>query len=313
MEGKSRGTSLKYTELKFNIEDVCFSVHYTHRFGTKDGIPADREERVPAPEDPKNINSLHTHKFCELFFFWKDEIDIFFEDRTLRLSKNDVILVSPNVLHTASTKRAGEAMCIDFSFGKNSLYRRGGLYDLLLKLTDMPYLHLVNFRPYFNHVNTFYEHLDRGNVLMVMRYFYDIILDLLMSSSSMPHVAPEDMLHDTEIMRSRLIDSLISRYYSENVSLEFMAEHLNLSVRQTSRIIKAYTGHSLGELLLAKRMKAASDCLREDKLSVSEISARVGYNSLACFYRAFKKHFGTLPSEYRAELLKSKKVTEDIQ
>ncbi|MBQ7362952.1 MAG: helix-turn-helix transcriptional regulator [Clostridia bacterium] len=44
------------------------------------------------------------------------------------------------------------------------------------------------------------------------------------------------------------------------------------------------------------------DIFFEEELSVSEISSRVGYNSLACFYLAWRKHFGTLPSEHRAYL-----------
>ena len=81
-----------------------------------------------------------------------------------------------------------------------------------------------------------------------------------------------------------------------------MAKHLNLSVRQTSRVIRAYTGKTLGELVLARRMRVASDYLAEGKLSISEIASRVGYNSLPCFYLAFKKSFGCLPKEYKNRL-----------
>ena len=50
MNKNSTGASYKYTELKFNIEDVCVSVHYTHRFNTKDGIPAGKRGEGSLPE-----------------------------------------------------------------------------------------------------------------------------------------------------------------------------------------------------------------------------------------------------------------------
>ena len=296
---ENKTASFKYTELKFNIEDVAFSIHYTHRFNTKDGIPVDSQERELSLSENKSGRALHTHRFCEMFFFLKDGLEVFFDDRKILLEENDVLLIFPSVTHTATTALG---MCIDFSYEKNALYRPHGLFDLLNQLSKNGYIYLQGFKKYTELVNIFYKHLDTGNSLMVARYFYDIISDVLMASSNVPHVSPKDMLYDTDISRSRKIDALIGRYYTENLTLGFMAEYLNLSVRQTSRIIREYTGKTLGELVLAKRMKAAESYLLNGSLSVSEIASRVGYNSLPCFYLAFKKSFGCLPKEYKSRL-----------
>ena len=292
-------SSYKYTEMKFNIEDVAFSIHYTHRFNTKDGIPVDSQARELSLSENKSGRALHTHRFCEMFFFLKDGLEVFFDDRKILLEENDVLLIFPSVTHTAATAVGKDAFCIDFSYEKNALYRPHGLFDLLNQLSKNGYIYLQGFKKYTELVNIFYKHLDTGNSLMVARYFYDIISDVLMASSNVPHVSPKDMLYDTDISRSRKIDALIGRYYTENLTLGFMAEYLNLSVRQTSRVIRAYTGKTLGELVLARRMRVASDYLAEGKLSISEIASRVGYNSLPCFYLAFKKQFNCLPKDYK--------------
>ena len=299
---ENKVASFKYTELKFNIEDVTFSILYTHRFNSDDGIPVYEAVRELTPREERSGGALHFHKFCETFFFRTEGFFVSFEHREVPLEDGDILLVFPGVRHTANASSVHNATCLDFSYEKNALYRPHGLYDLLSQLSKNGYLHLKGFGNCLQAVNTLYEHLDSGNALMVARYFYDIITDILTASANLPHVCPKDMLYDTDVSRSRKIDAILSRYYTENITLEFMAKHLNLSVRQTSRVIRAYTGKTLGELVLAKRMKAAADYLSEGKLSVSDIASRVGYNSLPCFYLAFKKSFGCLPKEYKSRL-----------
>ena len=46
-------------------------------------------------------------------------------------------------------------------------------------------------------------------------------------------------------------------------------------------------------------MNAAIKLLDSGSYTVSAIAGRVGYNSLTCFYEAFKKRFGILPGQYK--------------
>lgn len=49
------------------------------------------------------------------------------------------------------------------------------------------------------------------------------------------------------------------------------------------------------QLLNERRMQLASRWLRDDALSISEVSTRLGYSSDAAFSRAFKRYMGTTP------------------
>ena len=46
-------------------------------------------------------------------------------------------------------------------------------------------------------------------------------------------------------------------------------------------------------------MKMAVKLLADDSLSVNRIAERVGYNDTFTFSKAFKRHFGCAPSDYR--------------
>lgn len=49
------------------------------------------------------------------------------------------------------------------------------------------------------------------------------------------------------------------------------------------------------------RMQLAASLLQNEKLNISEVAARVGYDSEAAFSKAFKRRFGLAPSAYRRQ------------
>lgn len=46
-------------------------------------------------------------------------------------------------------------------------------------------------------------------------------------------------------------------------------------------------------------MKAAARQLLQTSDSIQEIAHKVGMTNMTAFYRAFQKHFGVLPNQYR--------------
>jgi len=75
-------------------------------------------------------------------------------------------------------------------------------------------------------------------------------------------------------------------------------------VAQTSRSIfsERFTegvGVPPARYLAQWRMHLASEWLRNDRLTVSEAAAKLGYESEASFSRAFKRLIGVPPSELR--------------
>lgn len=62
--------------------------------------------------------------------------------------------------------------------------------------------------------------------------------------------------------------------------------------------MKALTGESTNDFIRKMRFKQACKLLKEGRLSISEISTMVGFNTPSYFSTCFKKYFGCLPSEY---------------
>ena len=68
---------------------------------------------------------------------------------------------------------------------------------------------------------------------------------------------------------------------------------------QFSREFKKYTGLTLIDYLMVKRLDYAAELLQKTELSVLQISFEVGYTSLSFFIRLFKKRYNVTPLQYR--------------
>ena len=71
-------------------------------------------------------------------------------------------------------------------------------------------------------------------------------------------------------------------------------------------MIRHATGHTFSQLLTNIRLENAKQLLRDSTLSVMDIALQVGYEGSDQFIRAFRKHNGATPSEYRHLCYKSR-------
>ncbi|MFD7525509.1 helix-turn-helix domain-containing protein [Paenibacillus chitinolyticus] len=87
--------------------------------------------------------------------------------------------------------------------------------------------------------------------------------------------------------------------FADDISLDLLADRLNLSAAYLSVYIKEKTGANFSEQLNAIRIRRAKELLGDTGLSVQEISVRIGYRNVTSFNRMFKKMTGLPPGEYR--------------
>jgi AraC-like DNA-binding protein len=84
-------------------------------------------------------------------------------------------------------------------------------------------------------------------------------------------------------------------------SVESLAKIAHTSRSVFSERFSSIVGMSPGRYVTRWRMHVATDWLREQKLSVAETAARLGYDSEASFSRAFKRDVGVPPSAIRRQ------------
>jgi YesN/AraC family two-component response regulator len=87
-----------------------------------------------------------------------------------------------------------------------------------------------------------------------------------------------------------LINEFFFKRYQEDLHLCDLAKELNLSERQTERLVIQNTGYTFRHLLASVRINAAKHLLKTTDISLEEVSRHVGYRSYAGFWKAMKKY-----------------------
>lgn len=91
----------------------------------------------------------------------------------------------------------------------------------------------------------------------------------------------------------------IEKHLGEAISLQEVADHVNIHPNYLSEMIRKKSGKSYVELLTDLRVKKAADYLLYSSINIKEIAQLVGYNDSKYFTRIFKKHFIVTPTQYR--------------
>ena len=87
--------------------------------------------------------------------------------------------------------------------------------------------------------------------------------------------------------------------YASQLRLEDVARRIATSRRQLQRAFFESGQTTFRERLSVVRMEAAAPMLRQSDLTVQQVARRVGYRQQAQFAKAFRRHLGVAPAEYR--------------
>lgn len=102
----------------------------------------------------------------------------------------------------------------------------------------------------------------------------------------------------TEMAVERAIDTMRSDL-SEQLTVDDMARAAMFSKFHFTRVFARVTGVSPGRFLSAMRLQAAKRMLITTSLNVTDISIRVGYNSVGTFSTRFTRSVGLSPTMFR--------------
>ena len=94
-------------------------------------------------------------------------------------------------------------------------------------------------------------------------------------------------------------NDILEEEYGSDLSLDDVARRLASSRRQLQRAYAEFGGSGFRAHLTEVRMRKAAELLAGGRLSVREVAHRVGYRQPAQFAKAFRRHHGVAPSDFR--------------
>ena len=227
-------------------------------------------------------------------------------DQTLSLAPGDVLIIASSELHSIRAPRTGVRYILDF---QTSFFEK--LPDLvfvlsliqpycLLTAAAMPTLtgELVDL---LRHIEVEYnsetEVFRDAEICALLVHFLVLIGRYAVNMEKFQSLAPPKQQEYADRFVS--VCDYINSHCTENLTLEQVSEQAGFSKYHFARLFRELTGTTVHNYVTNRRILYAQSLLADEALSVTEVSMRSGFNSLATFNRIFKKQMGCTPSEYR--------------
>lgn len=153
--------------------------------------------------------------------------------------------------------------------------------------------HLTELTSAIQNVITFHEAKNDDTDLMTAQQIVNILTAICTESAAKekPDSALNDKLHS--------IRHYLDEHYTEELSLDWLAEQFFISKYYLSREFKKEFGTTIIQYILAKKITNAKELLRYSNASIEEIAQLCGIDDASYFNKIFKKMEGCTASEYR--------------
>lgn len=112
------------------------------------------------------------------------------------------------------------------------------------------------------------------------------------------HDDPLDYLSRCSDFYVRQTLELMSRQYSQRLSIESIAATLGVSASYLSRRFKAETSETFGAVLSRYRIRKSIELMETGNKRISEIAEQVGFSDYKHFCAVFKRYLNIAPTEF---------------
>ncbi len=211
------------------------------------------------------ISPPHKHSYTELQIILEGNAQIEVANTTYSLEKDDVLLIPQEHYHTR-TSFGKDTKIISFLITKD--VGQCTVIKLPERLADLLAEEIVAY--------------NNGATEAKMHLYLSLLCAEILGTDSY-HLIP---IRD----RGFLIDEFFSKNYNQPSSLKKLAEILNLSEKQTERLVKAHTGNNFRDEMTCRRIETAKHLMKRERYSLSEIAELVGYQSYSGFWKAFNNY-----------------------
>ncbi len=285
----------------------------------KSAIPHSKLLVVKRLEELNFDPSLHQHPEYQLFLVLKGWGTRFIGDNIKPFKPGDLVFTGPNLPHLwrndPDTKKSSKTLGIVIYFPQNFLN------EIISSKEEME-----NIRLLFEKAGRGLEIYGKTNK-MVSKMMHELlnakgvsrliillqILNTIADSTDchpITHVNYIPINNKTESDRMNKIYRYIMKNYRDKISLEVIAELINMTPSSFSRYFKSRVNKSFSDFLKELRIDYARKLLNENKISINSVSYDSGYTTLSNFNKQFKEVTGKTPLQYRNEYLKIR--TESI-
>ncbi len=262
------------------------------------------------------VSKYHTvddfHNFCELLYVDNGSIMVKGEHYSGLVSNNQLIIHRPNEMHSliCADNVAPNVIIIGFECLCDAIapFATGPVTlssDHKKMLAEIMKEGMNAYEPPYNAVTM--DMRKRKTPLFGSDQMLKIKLEAFLITLVRDFTSFENTLRreDDNEGKVSIVHQYICEHYTEKIQLDNLCFLFGTNKTTLCRNFKNIYGKTVTAYINMLKEKEAKRLLRENEFSITEISERLGFNSIHYFCRFFKKQTGQSPKEYM-KTIKSK-------
>ncbi|MBA7515679.1 HTH-type transcriptional activator Btr [subsurface metagenome] len=259
---------------------------------------------------------IHYHKEYQITFILESDGILFIGDSVIPFHKDELFVIGKNIHHVFRHDKvyyegtaSHHAKAISIFFNSDTfedMFKRIPEFFSIEKLIGKAKFGIKLERHQAaelkNHIKKVLSVTGMERVLELLNILYKISLlkNIQVLMSKTPMILEPDDNQKIDKVFNYLMDN-----YMGKITLETVAELVNLSPNAFCRYFKGRTQKTFSRFLIEVRISKACKVLFEGK-NVAEACYLSGYNNISNFHRYFKQITGMTPNEYKKKIFQRK-------
>ena len=245
----------------------------------------------------KSSNNLRNsvcnwHRNIEILLVTAGDGGVQYSSEDIVLTKHDVVVVNSGELHRvySDSDISFDYVIIDESFCReNGIDTSERYFDRVFKCEKAEEIFCRTYERYREYKSDPTPMKTARLRLAVLELLICLYEGHSIAKSKRPSVsgAPQDYI-------KRVLE-YIAEHYTEQLTLEGVAQVCGITKYHLAREFKRYTGQTVITYVNTLRCKKAEACL-SDGMTVTEAAGESGFDSISYFSRTYKKLMGSSPS-----------------
>lgn len=251
------------------------------------------------------IKALHYHDKLEIGVCVKGNGITRINDKAFNFKQGDIQCIPSGVAHLSTSAEGQKSRWIWLTFSPLEVFKTAGITD------PESTIHLTEQAEILCGV---FDKDKYPSLTKTINYLIDCVREVPQNVMSIAFAIGSFLTECSKINKEEnncikdynnpLVNGILD-YISENIddnqslSESSLAKKLNVSIASVNRIFRAQTGYPPKTFIMRYRMAMAEWLLISSKLSIIDISLKVGYSDTSGFNRIFKRFFNVTPYQYR--------------
>ena len=250
----------------------------------------------------KAARHLHMHNNAyEVTLFKKGNIDYFINDTTYSLQPGDLIFIRPFDIHGLFIKDNSPyerfSLHINEQIAEKLSTEKTNLLRCFQNLEENQVRHLrgADYEQFEFYMHTLiFTKLETVSADIRVHSYLSLLMVLINTT-----IQSDNQINLPDISPALIKDALsyISENLTNDISVQAIADYLNISRSRLSHVFKDYTGISLWNYIIARRIQYSQTLLKQGH-SITNACYECGFQDYAHFIKVFTRLNGISPGKY---------------